>query len=329
MKSNINLYQNDFEELIQDGRIELEGNYGNPDDIRKDNVLGYISHQSIITPKYKIEDSKNIFYKDVNFSTFLNSTIFYMQFHFGGAFEFDFRNKRLSVEGNTNNVGVLNPEQTGNASFRENVNFDSIEICIPDNTLEELANQYPDLLGNALYNYKKGKSYLLKEQYQPTTIEMIHIISQIKNAKLMGNTSDIYIEAKVLELLSLQLQQNGTYLDNNYQNQCKTFDEIEKIHEARRILLADLSQSPTISELSKCVGINECKLKYGFKKVYNQTVFGSLFDHKMDLAHKLLLDTNKTIVEIAYDCGYGQASHFITAFKKKYGFTPKGFRDKA
>ncbi|NER07425.1 MAG: helix-turn-helix transcriptional regulator [Okeania sp. SIO3C4] len=49
----------------------------------------------------------------------------------------------------------------------------------------------------------------------------------------------------------------------------------------------------------------------------------------MDLAHKLLLDTNKAIVEIAYECGYGQSAHFITAFKRKYGITPKEFRRRA
>ena len=41
---------------------------------------------------------------------------------------------------------------------------------------------------------------------------------------------------------------------------------------------------------------------------------------------QFLLDTDKTIFEIALDCGYEYASHFTTAFKRKYGLTPKQFK---
>ena len=39
---------------------------------------------------------------------------------------------------------------------------------------------------------------------------MVQVISQIRNAKLMGVASDIYAEAKILELFAIQINQNST-----------------------------------------------------------------------------------------------------------------------
>lgn len=142
----------------------------------------------------------------------------------------------------------------------------------------------------------------------------------------MGKICHLYTEAKVMELLALQLQQ---YEDKKTRQNCLRYlkkSEINKIREAKNILLSDINTPPSILNLSRNIGINEKKLQIGFKKVFNQTVYGCLFDHKMNLARQLLLDTDKTIFEIALDCGYDYASHFTTAFKRKYGITPKQFK---
>ena len=147
----------------------------------------------------------------------------------------------------------------------------------------------------------------------------------MKKAQLMGNCCDIYTESKVLELLVLQLY-NFQKGNNKIEKCCRCTHDFDKIHEAKDILIANSNHPPTILELSKRVGINDNKLKNGFKKVFNQTVYGYLFDYKMNLARQLLLDTDKTIFEIALDCGYEYTSHFTTAFKREYGLTPKPFK---
>lgn len=79
-------------------------------------------------------------------------------------------------------------------------------------------------------------------------------------------------------------------------------------------------------QLARQVGINKTKLKYCFREIYKTTIFGYLFDYKMELASKMLLDTQNSVLEIAHECGYEYASHFTTAFKRKFGITPKEFR---
>ena len=63
----------------------------------------------------------------------------------------------------------------------------------------------------------------------------------------------------------------------------------------------------------------------GFKEFYGEPVFTFLLNYKMDYSKKLLEENQLNVSEIALKLGYSTSSHFITAFKKKYGITPKQF----
>ena len=45
----------------------------------------------------------------------------------------------------------------------------------------------------------------------------------------------------------------------------------------------------------------------------------------MDLAKKMLNDGSYNVNEVSFELGYSTASHFISAFKKKYDITPKQY----
>jgi AraC-like DNA-binding protein len=59
------------------------------------------------------------------------------------------------------------------------------------------------------------------------------------------------------------------------------------------------------------------KTKMGFKQIYGDTVYGFLFDYKMDFARKLLDSGSYNVNEVGLKIGYSTGSHFIAAFKKK------------
>ena len=44
-------------------------------------------------------------------------------------------------------------------------------------------------------------------------------------------------------------------------------------------------------------------------------------------ARKLLSESDKTIIEIAFECGYENTSYFNRQFKMHCGITPNAFRD--
>jgi len=70
------------------------------------------------------------------------------------------------------------------------------------------------------------------------------------------------------------------------------------------------------------VGINEYKLKKGFKETFGTTVFGYLSDTRLDIAKNELLANRKTAGELALELGYSSLQHFSGAFKKKFGASP-------
>jgi AraC-like DNA-binding protein len=100
----------------------------------------------------------------------------------------------------------------------------------------------------------------------------------------------------------------------------------EAIRLARDILIANLSDPPTIRELCLAVGVNRNKLHYGFKEEFGVPPLHYLEDYRLEQAYISLRDTDSFIYRISSDVGYTSQSSFSTAFKRKYGLTPKEAR---
>ena len=102
-------------------------------------------------------------------------------------------------------------------------------------------------------------------------------------------------------------------------------ENVRKIRKAKEIILNKMTEPPTLQELSAEIGLNIKKLKEGFKQIYGDTVYGYLLDYKMNEARSMLNSKQYNINEISLKLGYSTSSHFITAFKKKFGTTPKKY----
>ncbi|QZT38057.1 AraC family transcriptional regulator [Halosquirtibacter xylanolyticus] len=74
--------------------------------------------------------------------------------------------------------------------------------------------------------------------------------------------------------------------------------------------------------------MNEKKLKIGFKELFGNTIYGYLFDYRMNHAKVLLEQTSLSVHEIGIQCGYSYPSHFTTAFRRKCQCTPKSYRER-
>lgn len=96
-------------------------------------------------------------------------------------------------------------------------------------------------------------------------------------------------------------------------------NDMERVQYARDYLIENMEMPPSLSELSRIVGMNEFKLKKQFKEAFNMTVLGYLADYRLGVARSLLEDGNKAIGDIAYELGYSSPQHFSAAFRKKFG----------
>lgn len=159
------------------------------------------------------------------------------------------------------------------------------------------------------------------EREIPSSLHLV--LNQLFNVHLSESAEKIYYQGKVLELLSLYFSDKKPDTEScPFLNDEET---VRKIKFAKGHLLKNIETPPSLKELAKASGLNEYQLKVGFKEIYGDTVFGFLLSHRLDHA-RVLLDASKLQVnEVAYQIGYSNPSHFIAAFKKKFGITPKKY----
>lgn len=103
--------------------------------------------------------------------------------------------------------------------------------------------------------------------------------------------------------------------------------DIQYIRQAKAILTENFDRPMTIPQLAKKVGINESKLKIGFKHLYGQSIHDCLQQLRIEKAKHMLITTNITVTDIAFYVGYSQLNHFITLFKGVVGHTPAEWRE--
>ncbi|MDP2160730.1 MAG: AraC family transcriptional regulator [Flavobacterium sp.] len=172
-----------------------------------------------------------------------------------------------------------------------------------------------------LSDNNREKKYYAEENISPS---MAIVLNQIFHYNLNASIKNLYYKGKGYELLSLYFNRNE---DPNADHCPFLIDEenVLKIKKAKEIVIANMAEPPGLQELADQVGLNLKKLKMGFKQIYGDSVYSFLFDYKMEYARKLLDSGTYNVNEVGVQIGYSTASHFIAAFKKKFGTTPKKY----
>jgi len=247
----------------------------------------------------------------------------HIQFHFciKGSSKFNFNNGNYSFPViSENSILLYNPVQELpiNASLEAN----SLVLCVLisikkfhslfSNQADQISFLNQDNAGNKFYKDKKlGPmiSVVLNQMAQQSVHESMH---------------NLYLRAKVFELMSLYFNKDKE-MDVE---QCPFLVDdknIKKIRKAKDIIISRMTEPPTLNDLSNEVEISLKKLKEGFKQVYGASVYVFLLDYKMQVSKRLLSSGNYNVNEVALKIGYSTATHFINAFKKKFGTTPKKY----
>jgi AraC-like DNA-binding protein len=178
--------------------------------------------------------------------------------------------------------------------------------------------------GNFLFNFssfKTGKP-IIEPKEIGSNIKLI--LSQLTFKQSPQSLRSIYIKGKVFELLSYYFS-SASESENESCPYIANEETASKIKRAKELIIKDMNNPPSLSDLAKEIGLNIKKLKTDFKEFYGVPVFTFLLNYKMELAKKLLLENQLNVNEIASHLGYSASSHFIAAFKRKFGITPKQF----
>jgi AraC-like DNA-binding protein len=167
------------------------------------------------------------------------------------------------------------------------------------------------------------KDYLSKGVMDPVTQAAAQ---DVFDDRYHGMPQYLYLEAKALELISLQL---GRLMSEKIDNQNKASlsrNEMDRIRAARDLLVRDLVSPPTLSQLGKHFCLSRYKLQYGFREMFGGSVFGYLREYKMQTARQLFTRADMNVSQVAWAVGYTNVSQFTKAYKKRFGVLPKHYR---
>lgn len=236
------------------------------------------------------------------------------------------RDKRIWRKGYTNMIVSSGIKEERNL-FRKGDTFGMTNILVSPDLFQHLSERYTEYFGSAYLRFGRGETFFIAPKNLSIPIALSVALNDLEVSQMMGNASPMYLEAKVTECLSLFMRETEGKEPVNAK--IVGFSDRDKIYQARDIICSEYLNPPSLHDLALRVGTNECTLKAGFKEAFRTTVFNYLFDYRMNIAIHYLLDTNKSIGEVAGLVGYEHQAHFCTAFKRKFNVTPSEYRLKA
>jgi len=246
-----------------------------------------------------------------------------IQFHFGikGKAKFIFNQGTYALDLNEEKSYLFyNPQKELPLNMELSTNTWVISIII---SIQKFHSLFSNESGHIpfLSDENKDKKYYKEGEISPS---MAIVLSQLFHYNLNPSIKNLYYKGKGYELLSLYFNRSE---DPNAEQCPFLIDEenVLKIRKAKEIILSNMAEPPGLQELADQVGLSLKKLKMGFKQIYGDTVYGFLFDYKMDFARQLLDSGSYNVNEVGLKIGYSTGSHFIAAFKKKFATTPKKY----
>jgi len=166
------------------------------------------------------------------------------------------------------------------------------------------------MLLNSVSNFEIGPSTFL-------TPEMFNIISKIFQNHYEGPARILFVKSQVSELLS-----HFFSLITETGKENLSSPDRQKILLAKDIITKNMEKPPSLSELSKTIGLNSNKLKKNFKEMFGIPVFKYLQEERLTKAYSLLRQGEMTVQEVAWFVGYESLSSFSNAFNKRFGSRP-------
>ena len=146
---------------------------------------------------------------------------------------------------------------------------------------------------------------------------------RIAHSPIDGLQHRLQLEANVLCWIAAVLGQTSRQQPRSGTLNAHDRDAIERIVAHIR---HDPGREYSIHDLCQLGRLNEHKLKSAFKEIVGSTAFTFLREVRMDYAAQLLKDDRHSVIQVANEVGYSNASHFARAFKNRHGLLPKAYQ---
>ncbi|WP_419768154.1 helix-turn-helix domain-containing protein [Arcobacter sp.] len=305
-----NFTQDDIGKLLS--RFSSENNYTLtfPDNIGSISSQKKIINDDILFFKSKVLTSNNIKIQSnqkmngIYVGILLDGTVTYND---------NILNKSIILKKNETKISYIN-EFDITTIFNHSSN--GIGLFIEKNFIEKNFSEILDLNSK---NIQKESSTTLKCKNSNN----IHLAKELFTSPFHGGLHDVYMQSKILEIIYNEFNELTFHKQSTKDKKVKiTKEDIEALYKAREIILQN-KDFLTVLNLSKKVAINEFKLKYGFKKLFNTTPGNMILEQKMIHAKELIEKSEFSISEISNFVGYKYQQSFTNAFIRYFNIRPK------
>ena len=183
--------------------------------------------------------------------------------------------------------------------------------------LDKLPNGEAQFLEEFLHQLVHPKDHYVEGPIFNMSPEMFLLVEQFFSNTFEGKIKMMFYKSHITALLSHYFGQLA-----KQQNIKLNTTQLEKINLAQEILLSDLENPPSLTELAHSIGTNTNRLKIEFKAQFGVPVFKYLQNERLKKAYNLIKNEGKTIQEAAWAVGYDSLGSFSNAFEKKFGYRP-------
>ncbi|WP_282043214.1 helix-turn-helix domain-containing protein [Winogradskyella flava] len=183
--------------------------------------------------------------------------------------------------------------------------------------IDKLPNGESQFLEKFLHQLVHPKDHYVEGPVFNMSPEMFQLVEQFFSNTYKDEIKMMFYKSHITALLSHYFGQLAKQQDTKF-----NASQLEKINLAQEILLSDLENPPSLTELAHQIGTNTNKLKIEFKAQFGVPVFKYLQNERLKKAYSLIKNERKTIQEAAWAVGYDSLGSFSNAFEKKFGYRP-------
>lgn len=215
----------------------------------------------------------------------------------GGISYIDENSKRI----NSNMIICAKPGQVRHTKFPFKCYY--VHMIIHSGSLYDSLMCIPDF-------FETDKSDLYKSIF----------VKLMKHYSALSDSEEIILQSLLLELIytirkdSILKNKNGSFT-NNYSMVEKSLSYIKE----------HITDDLSLEKVAKAMSFSPIHFHNTFKAAVGKTLRDYIEEQRIKKAINLLLTTNNSLTQIAYECGFSSQSYFSYVFKRRMKMTPREY----
>jgi AraC-like DNA-binding protein len=230
------------------------------------------------------------------------------------------------------NVRLNNQDYTARAGDVIFVNPETVHAASPDDCIYECLIFHIDFLDTDVNSCRffvesiLNREFAIKE-YSSAENSIFH--TAVNNAfEAIIHKSSGYkfrVIGTLYEMLGIIVDE---YLYSSVNSDTSISDNknIPKLKKVLTFLRENYNIQLTLTDMAKAAGMSPKYFCYFFKEMTGKTPVEYLNGYRIEKASQNLLNSDKSVTEIAFSCGFNDLSYFIKTFKAYKNISPAKFR---